>query len=170
MSPEGSRVLVAVRVPCEPAEAFTRFTTEIGQWWRPNPLFQFREGRNGVLAFEAGEGGRLIETYEDGTSFVIGVVSTWAPPRLLVLSWRQANFPPAISTELHVTFEPTEPGQTRVTVEHYGWDTIPSDHEARHGFPLPTFQLRFAEWWRSILESWGPHGGSDSQDPSAGRL
>ncbi len=142
---------MASRVPCEPAEAFTRFTAEIGQWWQPNGLFQFSDGRNGRLAFETGEGGRLIETYDDGSAFVVGVISTWAPPRLLVLSWRQASFSPDLSTELHVTFEPTGPGQTRVTIEHYGWETIPADHAARHGFPLATFQLRFAEWWRSLL-------------------
>jgi uncharacterized protein YndB with AHSA1/START domain len=153
MSPERSRVLVAARVPCEPDEAFARFTAEIDQWWQPNPLFQFSEGRTGTLAFEPGEGGRLIETYDDGTTFVIGVISTWAPPRRLVLSWRHSNFPTERSTELHVTFEPTGPGWTRVTVEHYGWDAIPADHAARHGFPLAAFQLRFAEWWRSLLLS-----------------
>jgi uncharacterized protein YndB with AHSA1/START domain len=158
MSADRSRVLVAARVPCDPAEAFTRFTAEIGRWWRPNPLFPFTVGRNGTLSFEAGPGGRLIETYEDGSVFVVGVVSTWAPPRLLVLSWRQANFPPDLSTELQVTFEPAQPGQTRVTVEHYGWDSLPADHAARHGFPLDAFQLRFAEWWRSLLEvAYPPH-------------
>jgi uncharacterized protein YndB with AHSA1/START domain len=151
MSPDRPRVLVATRVPCEPAEAFARFTKEIGEWWQPNGLFQFSEGRTGTLAFESGEGGRLTETYSDGTAFVVGVVSTWAPPRLLVLSWRYASFPPELSTELHVTFEPTRPGETRVTIEHYGWETIPSDHATRHQFPLATFQLRFAEWWRNLL-------------------
>ncbi len=151
MDAEQSRVLVAVRVPCEPAEAFERFTAEIGQWWQPNLLFQFTAGRSGTLAFEPCEGGRLIETYDDGTEFVIGVISLWSPPRRLVLSWRQASFPPERSTELHVSFELSEPGQTRVTIEHYGWDTLPADHPARHNFPLAAFQLRFAEWWRDLL-------------------
>ena len=137
---------MAARVPCEPAEALARFSSEIGRWWQPNPLFQFSEGRTGTLAFEGGEGGRLIETYDDGTVFVIGVISTWEPPSRLVLSWRQANFAPEQATELHVTFEPVQHGQTRVVVEHYGWDTIPADHAARHRFALATFQLRFAEW------------------------
>jgi uncharacterized protein YndB with AHSA1/START domain len=150
---ERSRVLVAVRVPCEPAEAFARFTAEIGQWWRPNPLFQFSAGRDGTLAFEAGEGGRLIEAYDDGTSFVIGVITTWAPPRRLVLSWRYASFPPELSTELHVTFDPAEFGHTRIIIEHYGWDTIPADHAARHNIPITTFQLRFAEWWQTLLRT-----------------
>jgi uncharacterized protein YndB with AHSA1/START domain len=153
VSAERSRVLVALRVPCEPAEAFAQFTAEIGQWWRPNPLFQFTVGRQGTLAFEPGEGGRLVETYDDGTFFVIGVISTWAPPHRLVLTWRHANFPAELSTELHVTFEPGEPGQTRVIVEHYGWDTLPANHAVRHNFPRATFQLRVAEWWRSLLEA-----------------
>ena len=144
---------MAVRVLCEPAEAFARFTAEIGQWWQPNPLFEFSDGRKGTLAFETNEGGRLIETYDDGTCFVIGVISTWAPPRRLVLSWRQASFSAELSTELHVTFEPIGLGQTRVIVEHYGWDTIPADHAARHNFPLATFQVRFAEWWQKLLRA-----------------
>ena len=53
-------------------------------------------------------------------------------------------------TELHVRFEAVG-AQTRVTVEHFGWDAIPAEHAARHGFPLATFQLRFAEWWQVLL-------------------
>ena len=40
---------------------------------------------------------------------------------------------------------------TRVTVTHRGWDTIPQDHVARHGFPLPATQMRLAEYWRAQL-------------------
>jgi uncharacterized protein YndB with AHSA1/START domain len=153
MNGERSRVLVALRVPCHPAEAFERFTGEIGQWWRPNGLFQFSEGRTGTLSFEPGDGGRLIETYDDGTSFVIGTITSWQPPDRLVLTWRQANFPAGRSTELHVRFEATGPAQTRVTVEHYGWDTIPAGDPARHQLPLALFQLRLAEWWRALLRT-----------------
>ena len=39
----------------------------------------------------------------------------------------------------------------RQVVEHFGWDGIPEHHAARHGFPLAPFQLRFAEWWQSLL-------------------
>lgn len=149
---QGSRVLLAIRVSATPARAFAAFTEEIGQWWRPNDLFQFMRGRSGVLSFEPGSNGRLIETYEDGTVFVIGEVRVWAPPHRLVVTWRQESFAPDQTTELHVRFE--EAGeQTRVTVEHFGWDTIPQRHAARHGFPLATFQLRFAEWWQVLLRN-----------------
>jgi uncharacterized protein YndB with AHSA1/START domain len=146
---EGSRVLVALRVPAAPERAFAAFTDEIGAWWRPNGLFQFTD-RTGTLAFDPGPGGRLVETYDDGSSFTIGEVLTWEPPTRLVLTWRQASFAPDQSTELHVTF--TDVGtETRVVVEHHGWDRIPAEHAARHGFPLAPFQQRFAEWWQDQL-------------------
>lgn len=147
---EGSRVLVALRVPADPARAFEAFTGEIGSWWRPNGLFQFTDGRTGTMAFEPGPAGRLVEVYADGSRFTVGEVLTWDPPHRLVLTWRHASFAPDQSTELHVSF--TEAGtETRVVVEHYGWDRIPAEHVARHGFPLPAFQQRFAEWWQQLL-------------------
>jgi len=147
---DGSRVLVALRVPAAPERAFTAFTGEIGAWWRPNGLFQFTDDRTGTLAFHPGPGGRLVETYADGSSFTVGEVLTWEPPTRLVLTWRHASFAPDQTTELHVTF--TEVGvETRVVVEHYGWDRIPAAHAARHGFPLAVFQQRFAEWWQDQL-------------------
>lgn len=156
-----SRVLVALRVPASAARAFAAFTEQIAQWWQPNGLFQFTEGRTGILAFEPGPGGRLIETYPDGESFIVGHIRVWDPPNRLVLTWRHANFAADQQTELHVRFDDIDwmgdggagALQTRVTVEHFGWDTIPAQHAARHGFPLATFQLRFAEWWRTLLHA-----------------
>jgi uncharacterized protein YndB with AHSA1/START domain len=164
---EASRVLVALRVPVPAARAFAAFTEQIGDWWRPNGLFQFTEGRDGALAFEPGPGGRLVETYPDGSSFVVGHIRDWDPPRRLVLSWRHANFAPDQETELHVRFDDVEDpagaaAQTRVTVEHFGWDTIPAEHKARHGFPLATFQLRFAQWWQSLLRALGDRAGRET--------
>ena len=147
---DGSRVLVSLRVRATPTRAFSAFTEEIARWWQPNGLFQFTSGRDGTLAFEPGEDGRLVEHYADGESFVVGDVRVWEPPHRLVMSWRHASFSPDQETELHVRFEPAGE-QTRVTVEHYGWDTIPAEHAARHGFPLAQFQLRFGEWWQALL-------------------
>lgn len=165
---DASRVLVALRVPATPPRAFTAFTEQIGQWWEPNGLFQFTAGRDGTLVFEPGPAGRLVETYPDGTEFVVGHVRAWEPPHRLVLSWRQASFDPDQETELHVRFDevddaPTGQAQTRVTVEHFGWDTIPAEHAARHGFPLVVFQLRFAQWWQAMLA--GMAGVAAAGDP-----
>lgn len=151
-----SRVLIALRVPAAAPRAFAAFTEQISQWWKPNGLFQLNDGRDGTLAFEPGPGGRLVETYSDGTEFEVGRIRVWEPPHRLVMSWRHAGFEPDQETELHVRFDAVEystgaAAQTRVTVEHFGWDRIPAAHAARHGFPLAPFQLRFAEWWQALL-------------------
>jgi uncharacterized protein YndB with AHSA1/START domain len=149
-----SRVLVAIRVNSTPERAFAAFTQEIGEWWKPNGLFEFTRARSGVLSFEPGVNGRLLESYDDGSVFVVGQVSVWEPPSRLVVSWRQASFGPDQDTELHVRFERAG-AQTRITVEHFGWDAIPASHAARHGFPLGNFQRRFAEWWQALLTKLG---------------
>ena len=145
-----SRVLVALRVKASPARAFEVFTQEIGLWWRPNPLFQFTPRSPGVLAFEPGEGGRFTETLPNGKVFEIGRIRTWEPPARLVFGWRQATFAPTQDTEVEVRFEAVGE-ETRVTVEHRGWDSVPAGHVARHGFPDLLFLRRHGEWWQALL-------------------
>ena len=70
----------------------------------------------------------------------------------LVVAWRQANFPAEQSTEVEVSFEAVGE-ETRVSVEHRAWDTIPQKHAARHGFPLEATLLRGADWWRGSLQA-----------------
>lgn len=47
-----SRVVVSIRVPCSPIQAFEVFTDEIGEWWSDNELFRFTPRSPGKLAFE----------------------------------------------------------------------------------------------------------------------
>jgi uncharacterized protein YndB with AHSA1/START domain len=152
-----SKVLVALRVRATPARAFSAFVREIGAWWRPNPLFRFTPRSPGVLSFELpdgeGRGGRLIETLPNGKVFEIGQIRAWEPPHRLVVGWRQATFAPGQDTEVEVRFEAVEGGETRVSVEHTGWDSVPIDHVARHGFPPGLFLQRHGEWWRDLLSS-----------------
>jgi uncharacterized protein YndB with AHSA1/START domain len=143
-------VVVALRVKASPDRAFEAFTREIGAWWKPNALFAFTPRDPGRLAFEPGANGRLIETLANGKVFEIGRVRAWEPPRRLVFGWRQATFAPDQNTEVEVRFEPVGE-ETRVTVEHTGWDTVPAAHVARHGFPNAMFLTRHAEWWQALL-------------------
>ena len=150
-----SRIVVALRVKAAPERAFRVFTEEIGQWWRPNGLFQFTPRSPGAISFEPGPEGRLVETLANGKVFEIGKVRAWEPPSdggagRLVFGWRQATFAPGQDTEVEVRFEPVG-GETRVTVEHRGWDTVPQDHVARHRFPDSLFLQRHAEWWQALL-------------------
>lgn len=149
-----SRLVVSLRVAATPERAFTAFTRDIALWWRPNALFAFTRERTGVLAFEPRLDGRLTETYADGAQFEIGKIVRWEPPRRLAFTWRQASFTEHQQTEVRVRFDAVG-AETRVTVEHVGWDAIPQKHAARHGFPLAAFQARHAEWWQALLRAFG---------------
>ena len=149
----GSKVMVALRVRATPERAFAAFTEEIGTWWRANPLFAFTPRDPGVLSFEPGPDGRLVETLGNGKVFEIGRIRAWEPPSRLVFGWRQASFAPGQDTEVEVRFEPVGE-ETRVTVEHLGWDSVPASHVARHGFANQLFLTRHAEWWQALLASY----------------
>jgi hypothetical protein len=44
--------------------------------------------------------------------------------------------------------------ETRVTVEHRGFDQVPAG-AARHGFADEVLLMRLADWWRAQLASLG---------------
>ena len=159
-------VIVSLRVAASPQRAFQAFTEEIGQWWVPNPLFMLTPRGDGRLRFEPGEGGRLVTTLADGSEFEVGRIGIWQPGERLALTWRQKSFAPGQSTHLDVRFEPMG-DETRVTVEHRGWDTIPQEHVARHGFELLLFQRRQVDHWRALLASLNAVARS-GDEPSAG--
>jgi len=146
-----SKVYVALRVQATPERAFAVFTQEIGAWWRPSGLFQTTPRAPGVLAFEDG---RLVETLANGKVFEIGKVTAWEPPSRLVFSWRQANFPPELHTEVEVRFEAVGE-ETRVSVEHRGFHQVPAESAARHGFPDPALLARLAEFWQAQIRAVG---------------
>lgn len=148
-----SRIIVALRVPGPPARAFRLFTEEVGLWWRDAPLFRFTPGGPGTMAFEppaGGAPGRFVERAADGGTFLVGEISVWEPGQRLVFGWRQASFGPDQHTEVEIRFEPIG-DETRVTVEHRGWDSVPGSHVARHGMPIALFDRRHGEWWRAML-------------------
>jgi hypothetical protein len=145
-----SRVIVSLRVTATPERAFEVFTRDVGLWWRPNALFHFTPRSPGVVSFEGELGGRFIETLPSGKAFEIGRITAWEPGVRLAFGWRQATFTPDQHTEVEVRFEPVG-AETRITVDHRGWDTVPAEHLARHGFPDTLFLRRHGEWWNALL-------------------
>jgi len=143
-------VIVSLRVRADQGRAFRAFTQDIGLWWRRNPLFAATPRADGVLKFEPGPDGRLLEVTPGGAAFEIGRVRIWAPPERLTFTWRAATFAPDMESEVEVTFEPFG-DETRVTVAHRGWLAVPQAHAARHGFPDLVFQRRAAEWWQGEI-------------------
>jgi uncharacterized protein YndB with AHSA1/START domain len=149
-----SAVLISLRVQTTAIEAFRVFTEEIGLWWRSDSLFQLTPRGDGQLRFEPGENGRLVTALPNGKIYEIGKITAWAPGERVAFTWRQGTFAPDQLTHVEVRFESIG-DETRVTVEHRGWDAIPQDHVARHGFPLHVFLTRQGEHWRMLLSAMG---------------
>jgi uncharacterized protein YndB with AHSA1/START domain len=147
----GSSVLVSLRVHATPMRAFEVFTEEIAAWWKPDALFALTPRGDGVLRFEPGVDGRLVTDLPNGKSFEIGRILEWRPGERLAFTWRQATFAPDQVTSVTVRFEPVDGDETRVSVEHRGWETVPEDHVAKHRFPAAAFLTRQGEHWRTLL-------------------
>lgn len=147
-----SRVYVALRMRAPRERVFDASVNEIGAWWRPDRTFATTPRPPGRLAFEPGEGGRLTETLANGKVFEIGRITAWDPPGRLVFTWRHATFPPDLFTEVEVRFEAAGE-ETRVSVEHRGFDRVPLDSAARHDFADDVLLMRLAERWRGLLTS-----------------
>jgi uncharacterized protein YndB with AHSA1/START domain len=147
-----SAVIVALRIKAPPARVFEAFTRDIALWWEPNNLFRLTPRGDGVLSFEEGPNGRLISTLDNGRVFEVGKITAWEPPHRLAFTWRQATFTDNQLTQVEVTFEAVGE-ETRVSVEHRGWDSVPQEHVARHNFPEAIFLRRQGEHWRALLAS-----------------
>lgn len=148
------RVTVTSQVDVPPGRAFDLFTREVDAWWRTGPRYRHGGTRQGVMRFEPGVGGRLVEVYDEAGDdlFEIGRVLAWEPGRRLVFEWRGNQFLPGELTEVEIRFEAWE-GGTRITLEHRGWDAIRSDHPARHGLTGPAFTQMMGLWWADQLIS-----------------
>lgn len=89
---EDRTVASEVEVGVDPATAFTVFTEELDLWWVRGPInFSGDAGRVFALRFEPGVGGRILTVYDapDGDERIQGVVTAWAPGRLV--AWRSAT-------------------------------------------------------------------------------
>jgi uncharacterized protein YndB with AHSA1/START domain len=122
-----STATAAVEVPCDPGTAFAIFTGDIGTWWKRGTRYWNDSARGVELRLEPHVGGRVLEVYdaESGEGFEIGRVLVWEPGKRLVFTWRQGNWTASEFTEVEVRFEAAGSG-TRVTVEHGGWERVPS--------------------------------------------
>ena len=72
-------------------------------------------------------GGRVFETWQDGTEVDWGEVLAWEPPARFVMTWNMA----AAVTEVELTFTVLGPALTRVAVEHRGWEQLTEEELAR---------------------------------------
>ncbi|KAB2342437.1 SRPBCC family protein [Actinomadura rudentiformis] len=108
------------------AHTFEVFVRRIGSWWPGRP-FSFGEGRPDMVHMDEALGGRVHETWADGTEHDWGRITVWEPSARLALTW---EIPPAAGTEVEVRFSAVGPSLTRVELEHRGWDKLPPERLA----------------------------------------
>ena len=116
---------LTVAAPVE--RAWAVFTAEIGAWW-PVATHSIAPDRVSEIVFEAREGGRIFERWDDGTEKPWGEIDLCEPPHRVRFSWHPNEDRPA-ATEVEVSFTATE-GGTLVRLEHRGWERLGAEGAA----------------------------------------
>jgi hypothetical protein len=139
------RQATLVRASAE--HTFGTFVTKMGAWW---PVQQFSAGQDRVrdVTVEQRKGGRVYETWDDGTEIDWGTLTTWEPPARFVMTWTGTPAP----TEIELTFTVLGPALTRVTVEHRGWEAL-TDEQLAADCALPGGYTSgaYSQGWAIIL-------------------
>jgi hypothetical protein len=155
--PAGATVLPLRRPPIrqstvvasDRAHTFEVFVATIGAWW---PVDPFSAGGDRVrdVTFEQRLGGRVFETWDDGSTVDWGTVRTWEPPHRFAMSWLVTGTP----TEVELTFTALGPARTLVAVEHRGWEAL-DDAELSADCALPGGYTggSFTRGWATVLSS-----------------
>ena len=115
----------ATLVRSDVRHTFDVFVRDIGTWW---PTAPYSEGQEKVVdaTFERRVGGRVFETWADGTEVTWGRVIAWEPPAMFAMTWELL---PAV-TEVELRFKPLGPALTRVELEHRGWEKLTAEQFA----------------------------------------
>jgi hypothetical protein len=139
------RQSVLVRTPR--AHTFETFVGTMGTWWPVNP---FSAGKDRVrdVTVERHVGGRVYETWADGTRVDWGELLAWEPPERFAMTWEIVS----AQTEVELTFAELGSSLTRVCVVHSGWEKL-SDEQLAEDCALPGGYAggSFDKGWALIL-------------------
>lgn len=146
-------------VDCSAAHAFAVWTSGIGTWWPTDHTVTGEPGLDVVM--QSGVGGRIYERTRDGLEHEWGQVTVWEPPSRLVYQWHLRR-DRSDATEVEIRFTATEPGTTRIEIEHRGWERLGSRADQWRGqnragwdSVLPHFQAAVSK----INKEEGNHAG-----------
>jgi uncharacterized protein YndB with AHSA1/START domain len=117
----------SVVVPASVAEAFRVFTELPAEWLPAGHTFISKPQSIGM---EPWVGGRFYERGADGTEMVRGIITEWAPPRRLAVTWRvgpgwRPVFDDDHASVIIVEFNPSGSGATEMVLTY--------THLERHG-------------------------------------
>ncbi|MBO3750879.1 SRPBCC family protein [Streptosporangiaceae bacterium NEAU-GS5] len=144
----------SVLVRSDRAHVFEVFVGELGQWW-PTMSHSLGGDRLAKVTVERHEGGRVYETWDDGTECVWGEVLLWEPPERYAMTWESTRYdhgaddlklsPEGAATEVELRFLELGPALTRVELEHRGWERLSPALAAR-------YPSSYSSGWASILD------------------
>ena len=128
-----SSVRRVITVAASQQRAFDVFTAGFGSWWPRDYHIGTAPMTDFIL--EPKVGGRWYELDEDGSQCDTGRVLAYEPPSRVVLSWQlneqwQFDADASHASEVEVRFIAEGPKQTRVELEHRGFERHAAGAEA----------------------------------------
>ena len=122
-----SPLRVTFDVACSAEHAFAMWTSRIGTWW---PADHTVTGdRDLAIVLERGVGGRIYERTAHGVEHDWGVVTVWDPPKRLAYLWHLGR-DGSEATDVDIRFVARGPDDTRVEIEHSGWERLGATADA----------------------------------------
>jgi uncharacterized protein YndB with AHSA1/START domain len=146
----------SVVVRSDVAHTFHTFVRTIGTWWPAQPFSAGKE-RIRDITIEPHEGGRVCETWDDGTIVEWGELLAWEPPQRFVMTWAIST---PVPTEVELTFTALGPALTRVAVEHRGWEAL-TEEQLRQDCAMPGGYSSggYITGWARILQQFAAAAG-----------
>jgi hypothetical protein len=138
-------------VRSDASHTFDVMVRTIGAWWPVQPM-SFGKERVRDVTIEQRAGGRIYETWHDGTTVDWGEMLVWEPPARFVMSWLGTPEP----TEVELSFNALGPALTRVSVEHRGWEAL-SEEQLSEDCAAPGGYRSgaYSTGWIRILSAFG---------------
>ena len=116
----------SITVDVSQERAFEVFTSGMTSWW-PLATHHIGERDPNEVVIEPRAGGRWFERAADGSECDWGRIVAWEPPGRVVFGWHlgpewKFDPDPALATEVEVQFIAETATQTRVELEHRGFE------------------------------------------------
>jgi flavin reductase (DIM6/NTAB) family NADH-FMN oxidoreductase RutF/uncharacterized protein YndB with AHSA1/START domain len=150
---------MSFEVDCPAEHAFRVWTAGIGTWW---PADHTVTGEAGLTVMLQGRvGGRIYERTPDGAEHDWGEVTVWDPPSRLVYQWHLRR-DRADATEVEIRFLAAGSGQTRIDIEHRGWERL--------GRGADEWRERNQAGWDTLLPHYQAAVEADARDQAVSQL
>jgi len=135
-----------IDVPCDQETAFRAFVEGMPKWWpldkRAMSLYSGQAAKS--LHVDAVQGGRIVETSENGTEFHWGTITSYTPFELVRMDFHM-GMPAENASVVEVTFVALSEINTRVTLTQSNWEAFGDMAQMMYDGYGSSWQLIFDE-------------------------